>query len=227
LNDGGRADGRPANIFNSLREQYGIEHHLDSGLALRTKRLLLRDFREEDWESVHVYASDPEVVKYMPWGPNTEEATKDFVKQAMKWEEERPRMHIELAVILKADDSLIGGCGLNLSSSQNREGSIGYCFNRIYWHAGLATEAAETLVLYGFEQLGLHRIWATCDPDNGASARVLEKVGMKREAQLRENKWMRGKWRDSVIYAILDREWSELRGRDSTKRKEKEAAGVA
>jgi RimJ/RimL family protein N-acetyltransferase len=60
-----------------------------------------------------------------------------------------------------------------------------------------------------------------------ASARVLEKVGMRREAQLRENMWMRGRWRDSVIYAVLDREWSELRGRDASKRKEKDAAGVA
>jgi RimJ/RimL family protein N-acetyltransferase len=219
LNAEAAVGGLRANIFNSLREQQTIEYHLDSGLALRTKRLLLRDFREEDWESVHVYASDPEVVKHMSWGPNTEEETKRFVRQAMEWEEERPRLHFELAVILKADDSLIGGCGLNLSSSQNREGSLGCCFNRIYWRAGFATEAAETLILYGFEQLGLHRIWATCDPENLASARVLEKVGMKREAQLRENIWNRGKWRDSVIYAILDREWSELRGRD--------AAGVA
>jgi ribosomal-protein-alanine N-acetyltransferase len=210
-----------------LREQEVNECHLDSGLALRTKRLFLRDFREEDWESVHVYASDPEVVKYMSWGPNTEEDTRVFVGKAMKWEEERPRLHFELAVILKADDSLIGGCGLNLPSSQNREGYIGYCFNRIYWHAGFATEAAEALILYGFEQLGLHRIWATCDPENLASARVLEKVGMKREARLRENMWTRGKWRDSMIYAVLDREWSELRGRDATKRKEKGAAGVA
>jgi RimJ/RimL family protein N-acetyltransferase len=89
---------------------------LDTGLTLRTRRLILRDFREEDWESVHSYASDPEVVKYMPWGPNTEEETKGFVRRALKWQEEWPRQHFELAVILKADDSLIGGCGLSISS---------------------------------------------------------------------------------------------------------------
>ncbi len=190
---------------------------LDSGLALRTRRLLLRDFKEDDWEAVHVYASDPEVVKFMPWGPNTEDQTKEFIKKAIKFQEERPRQHFELAAVLKDDGALVGGCGLNVLSATDRTGYIGYCYNRLYWSAGLATEAAEALVLHGFEQLGLHRIWATCDPQNLASARVLEKVGMTREAQLRENVWVRGKWRDSLVYAILDREWSERRTKEPAK----------
>ena len=200
---------------------------MDSGLALRTKRLLLREFKEKDWEAVHVYASDAEVVKYLPWGPNTEEETKEFIHRAIKYQEERPRLHFELAAVLKADDSLIGGCDLNISSPVDRCGSIGYCLNRIYWSAGLGTEAVEALILYGFEQLGLHRIWATCDPENLASIRVLEKAGMKREGQLRENAWMRGKWRDSLIYAVLDREWFDLRRKEVPQRKEQDAAAVA
>jgi ribosomal-protein-alanine N-acetyltransferase len=199
---------------------------LDSGLALRTKRLLLRDFRETDWEAVHVYASDPEVVKFMAWGPNKEEETKEFVRKAIKYQEERPRLHFDLAAVLKADDTLIGGCGLDVTGSVDRAGSIGYCLNRLYWSAGLASEAAEALLSYGFEQLGLHRIWATCDQENLASSRVMGKVGMKREAQLRENVWMRGKWRDSLVYAILDREWFEQRGKEAPKHREHEATGV-
>jgi RimJ/RimL family protein N-acetyltransferase len=199
---------------------------LDTGLTLGTKRLLLGDFKEDDWESVHVYASDPEVVKYMPWGPNTEEETKSFVRQAMKHQQDQPRQHFELAVILRADDSLIGGCGLGLSSAQNREGVLGYCFNNIYWHAGFATEAAEALVLFGFEQLGFHRIWATCDPENLASVKVLEKVGMRHEGQLRENIWIRGRWRDSLVFAMLDREWQNSREKAGAQRKEPGLAGV-
>jgi RimJ/RimL family protein N-acetyltransferase len=83
------------------------------------------------------------------------------------------------------------------------------------------------LTVFGFEQVRLHRIWAGCDPENLASARVLEKVGMKREARLRENLWMRGRWRDSLIYSILDKEWQELRERTSSKDRETQAAGVA
>jgi RimJ/RimL family protein N-acetyltransferase len=102
---------------------------------------------------------------------------------------------------------------------------IGYCFNRIFWHAGFGTEAAESLVLYGFEHVGLHRICATCDPENLASARVMEKIGMKREACLHENVWTKGKWRDSLVYAVLDREWQEFRARAGVRKKD-EAAGV-
>jgi RimJ/RimL family protein N-acetyltransferase len=200
---------------------------LDSGLILRTKRLLLRDFKQTDWEAVHVYASDPEVVKYMTWGPNNEEQTKEFIRKVIEYQEERPRQHFELAAILKADDTLVGGCGLDITSAANRTGSIGYCLNKLYWNAGLATEAAGALVLYGFEQLGLHRIWACCDPENLASSRVMEKVGMKCEAHLREDVWLRGRWRDELVYAIVEREWFEQRRKEAPKHKEHEAAGVA
>jgi len=199
---------------------------LDSGLPLRTKRLLLRDFKEEDWKAVHVYASDPEVVRFMAWGPNSEEETRDFVRKAIKYREERPRQHFELAAILKTDDALVGGCGLNVTSLADRVGCIGYCFNRLCWRVGLATEASEALLIYGFERLGLHRIWATCDSENLASSRVLEKVGMKREGQLRENVWTRGRWRDSFVYAILDREWLYGEGREGPRRKEHEKVEV-
>jgi ribosomal-protein-alanine N-acetyltransferase len=199
---------------------------LDTGLALRTKRLLLREFKEKDWEAVQVYASDSEVVKYMPWGPNSEEDTKNFIQTAISFQTEKPRKRYELAAVLKYDDTLVGGCGLGVSSPENREGVIGYCFNSLYWNAGLATEAAEALVVFGFEQLGLHRIWASCDTENRASSRVLEKVGMKKEAQLRENVWIRGKWRDSVIYAVLDREWAEVREKVQAPRRKERGAGV-
>ncbi len=69
------------------------------------------------------------------------------------------------------------------------------------------TEAASSLVEFGFTRPGLHRIWATCGIDNVGSMRVLEKLGMHREVHLREHLWLRGKWRDSCLYAILEREW--------------------
>jgi len=74
-----------------------------------------------------------------------------------------------------------------------------------------ATEAARALLTFGFGQLRLHRIFATCDPANTASARVLEKIGMQREGLLREHEWVKGRWRDSFLYAILDHEWKKLK----------------
>jgi RimJ/RimL family protein N-acetyltransferase len=176
----------------------------------RTKRLILRDFEEADWEAVHSYGSDLEVVRYMDWGPNTEEDTQKFIQRAIASQKEQPRRIYTLAIVLKPKNKLIGGCGIYVSNPENREGWIGYCLNRNFWGQGYATETAKALLKFGFGQLNLHRIFATCDPANIASAHVLEKIGMQREGHFREHKWAKGKWRGSLLYAILDYEWKRL-----------------
>ena len=174
---------------------------------LSSERLFLREFTEQDMESVHAYAVDPEVVKYMPWGPNTENDTREFLRRAISLQHENPRTHFDLAIILKNQGRLIGGCSIRMLNLELREGNIGYCLNREYWDKGYATEAARTLIVFGFNELNFHRIFATCDPENYASIKVLQKIGMTLEGQLRENLKMRGEWRDTQIYAILDHEW--------------------
>lgn len=67
------------------------------------------------------------------------------------------------------------------------------------------------LVGFGFEQLGLHRIWATCSTENAGSARVLEKLGMRPEAHFKEDVNIRGRWRDSYLYAVLANDWEAAR----------------
>jgi len=178
---------------------------------LATERLWLREFKEQDWEAVHLYACDPDVVRYMPWGPNTEDDTHHFVQRAIAYQRERPRRHYELALVLREEDLLIGGCGIRVSNPDLDEGNMGYCVNKDFWGRGYATEAAKALLRFGFETLNLHRIYAMCDPENRASARVLEKIGMSLEGRLRENLQIRGIWRDSLVYAILDHEWKKLR----------------
>jgi RimJ/RimL family protein N-acetyltransferase len=179
--------------------------------AVRTERLALRDLKESDWEAIHSYASDPEVARYMDWGPNTKEDTENFIQQAIANQREQPRRNYTLAIALKVEDTLIGGCGIHVSNPDNREGWLGYCLNRHFWRSGYATETARGLLEFGFTQLNLHRIFATCDPANVASARVLEKIGMQREGHLRQHKWAKGAWRDSFLYAILDYEWKRLK----------------
>ena len=178
---------------------------------IQTKRLRLRDFEKADWKPVHDYAADPEVVRYMSFGPNTEGESKNFIQRALAHQKEQPRNNFSLAIVLKAKNALIGSCGIYVSNPDNREGYIGYVLNRNFWGQGYATETAHALIEFGFNQLKLHRIFATCDPQNIASAHVLEKIGMQREAHFRENGWVKGKWRDSLLYAILDHEWMKLR----------------
>jgi ribosomal-protein-alanine N-acetyltransferase len=178
-------------------------------MPIETERLLLRDFVEADWRALHEYGSNPEVVRYLPWGPNTEEDSRDFIRRSIEIQNESPRRRFEIGIVLKEEDRLIGGCGIRENNPTLREGNLGYVLNRDYWGRGIATEAARALVRFGFETLELHRIFATCYPENKASERVLQKCGMSLEGRLRENLLMRGEWRDSLLYAILDHEWSD------------------
>lgn len=72
-----------------------------------------------------------------------------------------------------------------------------------------ASEAAEAIIGFGFKDLNLHKIFATCDPNNIGSAKVLENIGMSKEGRLRRHKYEKGKWRDSFIYSILEQEYGE------------------
>ena len=173
-------------------------------VELVSERLVLREYREGDWQAIHRYATDPEVCRFMTWGPNTQEETKAHVSRCMEEAEERPRRKFGLVVTRKADGELIGACGLAVGNPGQREGWIGYVFAREHWGQGYATGAARLLVRFGFEELRLHRIFATCDPENRASARVLEKAGMQLEGRQRSDLFVKGRWRDSLFYAILE-----------------------
>jgi len=171
---------------------------------LRSERLHLREFQDGDFEAVHAYGSDPEVVRYMVWGPNSEDDTREFLKRARGLADADPRVGYDLAVTLGDTGELVGGIGIYIDGSN---AMLGYCFARPAWGKGYATEAGELVIEFGFETMGVHRIWAGCDPDNRGSIRVLEKLGMTREGHLREESRIRGEWRDTLLFAILADEW--------------------
>lgn len=184
--------------------------NFDSGghmVKIETKRLILREFEDEDWVSVHEYASDAEVSKYMEWGPNTEKETRNFVKGARHFRREDPRRHYEMAIYHKGDKRLMGGVGLTIFDSGLKQAALGYTLHRSYWNQGIASEAAAAMIRYGFEQLGLHRIHASCDVLNIGSAAVMQKCGMRKEAHFLEERLIKGHWRDTFLYAILSSEW--------------------
>jgi RimJ/RimL family protein N-acetyltransferase len=174
-------------------------------MEILTERLKLREITQDDFQAVHEYASDPEAVKYMTFGPNTEEETREFINRNLRRQREQPRTDYGLGIILKREDRLIGACGMH--DVTENQASIGYVLNRGYWGHGYATETAKALVGYLFDERGVHRVYASCDPDNHASVRVLEKVGMSLEGRLRENMVIHEEYRDSLIFGILANEW--------------------
>ena len=176
-------------------------------VRLETPRLVLRELGDDDATAVQMYAADAEVVRHLDWGPNAPEDTAAFLAMAQAARDAVPRTAYHLAIVLRAGGQLIGGCRIEIRSAATGSGDLGYVLDRRHWGQGYATEAMHVLVAFGFGRLALHRIWATCDVDNLASARVLEKLGMQREGQLRQTVRRRGEWRDSHLYTILQPDW--------------------
>jgi len=171
---------------------------------IETKRLFLRDPRFSDWPEVQNYASDPKVVRYMVWGPNSPAQTKVFLRQCVEKQRQRPRRRYDWAMIERATGRFIGICGMGITSPGNREGGeLGYCLDREVWGKGYATEATKAMIGFAFHQLDLRRVTATCDAQNKASARVLVKSGMRKEGHFRKNMFQKGKWRDTFFFGVL------------------------
>ena len=173
-------------------------------MQLPTDRLLLRDFTLDDFPDVHAYGADEQTVRFMDWGPNTPEETVNFLRRKIAAQKDVPRREFDLAVVLRETGRVIGGARVSVDANRPATGDIGYTFNPRFWGRGYATEAARALVAFGFRDLRLHRIYATCDPDNRASARVMEKIGMLYEGRIRHHLLQRGHWRDSLLYATLE-----------------------
>lgn len=175
-------------------------------MELYTKRLRLRPFTKNDRKAVHIYASDPETVKFMTFGPNTKKDTKDFISRTLEAERAVPRRQYDFALEKLDDARLIGACGIYLREPGQAE--IGWVLNREFHNLGYMTEAARELVNFAFDTLELHRVYARCDAENHSSRRVMEKCGMSKEAALRKVRKLRsdpdGPWRDEYIYAIID-----------------------
>jgi RimJ/RimL family protein N-acetyltransferase len=170
-------------------------------LELETNRLVIRPFAPDDVAAVHAYLSDPQVRLFVPEWPETLDGTEAFVRKNF----DDPRQH---AIVRRADDLLVGHVGFWLWF-EPRTFEIGWAIAPAHQSRGYATEAARAVLAHGFKTLGLHRIVATCDPRNLASVRVMEKLGMRREAHFRLAASSDGgaTWSDEYFYAILDEEW--------------------
>ncbi len=176
-------------------------------MMINGDRILLRDINKNDWSDVHQYASQAIVCKYQPWGPNTIKESQTFVNEAVIDLKKSPRTRFVFAIIVKQTEKLIGVIELNIRDEINRKSEVGYIIHPDYWGQGFATEAAKLIVNYSFTQLNMHRIYATCDPRNIESSKVLEKIGMTLEGRMRQDLLLKDGWRDSLLYSILEHEW--------------------
>ncbi|GAA4616299.1 GNAT family protein [Actinoallomurus liliacearum] len=158
-----------------------------------------------DWGAVHSWASQAAVCRFQLWGPNTEEQTRAFVAAAGEAWSQVPQKRF--AYVARIGGDAVGMGELRVRSFEQRRGEIGYVVHPRAWGRGVGTAIGRELLSHGFERLGLHRIFATCDPRNVASARVLAKLGMTWEGRHRHTVLIRDGWRDSEVFGILEDEW--------------------
>lgn len=177
-------------------------------MPILTSRLTIREFMPADWEAFHEYSTQPEVLDFHKFTPECEEDTRRFLEEMISSQNDSPRRRFEMAITMKDDGRVIGGCGLYVSVKQDRTGAIGYVLNRDFWKVGYATEAAHALLRVAFDEMGMHRVSTWCDVENTRSAAVLERIGMRCEGHMVKDRWHRGEWRDSYTYAILAEEWN-------------------
>ncbi|MGW4211694.1 GNAT family N-acetyltransferase [Lentzea sp. NPDC004789] len=175
---------------------------------LRTDRLLLRPFELTDLDDFYAYRSRPDVYRYL-YGEaaNREQAAELLAKRMGETELTEEGQWLALAAYWPEAGRVVGDVVLKWLSAQDRQGEIGYGFNPEFGGKGLATEAAERMLRLGFEELGLHRIVAECDPRNEPSWRLMERLGMRREAHFRQNEIFKGEWGDLYVYAMLEEEY--------------------
>ena len=172
--------------------------------TLETKRLLLRRVDNNDIKEVFALRSNPETMKYIPRPllKNQDDALAHILMIETKIQNNEG---INWAITVKGDPKLIGVIGHYRIQLENYRAEIGYMILPEFNGQGIVTEAVKEVVKYGFEIMKLHSIEAVIDPDNVASANVLEKNGFVKEAHLKENEFHEGRFYDSVIYSILNK----------------------
>jgi len=191
-------------IRQMLRPTYPIE----------TARLRLRPFTLDDLDALHAIQSRPDVARYLYWGPRSrDEVYEALAARARRTTLEAAGDTLVLAMERRDSGALIGDVNLHWLSAEHQQGEIGFVLHPDHHGQGFAREAAMEMLRLGFDGLGLRRIIGRCDARNDASARLMERLGMRREAHFRQNELFKGEWGDEYVYAMLAAEWT---ARDDT-----------
>jgi len=172
-----------------------------------TERLIIRRPRPADLHDFLAYQTHPDNLRYQPVEPLTEDKALDFLSRMATVEIGAEGGWIMFAVELRSEGRMIGEVGIFLSPQAESKGNLGWSFHPDHQGHGYATEAAQVLLAYAFKERGLRRVTSDCDARNVASARLMERLGMRREGHLRQSRLRGEEWHDEYLYALLRDEW--------------------
>ena len=194
---------------NPKREQLILAKDVGAFPVLETNRLVLRQIEKDDASSILIYLSDKEVMKY--YGLEPFKTIKEALSEISWYRSIRnKRIGIRWGITLKGKNEVIGSCGFFNMVPRHYRTEIGYELHRNYWGQGIASEALEAIVRYGFESMNIQRMEALIEPLNISSQRLAEKQGFLREGLLRSYEFTRDKFDDLYMYALLKQGFDKL-----------------
>lgn len=171
-----------------------------------TDRLIIRPFTQDDEADMFAFESRDDVARYLFNEPRTpQDNAEELSKRITQTKLEKDGDTLLLAVDYSS--TVIGYTLLTLVSANYKQGEFGYVFHPDYHGQGLASEAAIEMLRLGFGTLDLHRIVGRCDPRNTSSARLMERLGLRKEAHFHDSEIFKGEWGGELVYAMLSSEW--------------------
>jgi [ribosomal protein S5]-alanine N-acetyltransferase len=177
---------------------------------LDTDRLHIREVLASDVDGFLRYMQEERYWRDVPIEPPTAAWVAALLDGCIASRAKNPRTDYFMAAVDNPSGEIIGEAILHVRSSRWRQGEIGWGVIASRSGAGLATEIGRAMLRLGFDEIGLHRIFAQCRTENLASRRVMAKLGMREEGILRENVFVRGEWWSSAQSSILSSEWGTL-----------------
>jgi RimJ/RimL family protein N-acetyltransferase len=183
---------------------------------LTTERLIIRALTADDLDRHHALFSNPDVVRYLYFGPFDRQGAQEHLARRSIVDLPNEGGWINFGVEVKGEGVLIGELAMGFISAAHAHYEVGYVFDPAYTGQGYATEGTAMIVELAISGLGAHRVSGRLDARNDPSARVLEKLGMRREAHFIQNEYVKGEWTDELVYAILATEWRALHGPEPT-----------
>ena len=177
---------------------------------IETDRLVLRPFQLADFSAYAAYHIRTDVYRFLYSSPPDRDTLKRIFTAVIRPVFAKQGDEFKLAVVTKDGGHLVGEVLLKFANEYALQGEVGYIFDPAYAGKGFATEATRAIINYGFDQLGLHRIFARLDTSNSGSIGVVERLKLRREAHFVDNDRFNGVWGSEFVYAILHNEWRAL-----------------
>jgi RimJ/RimL family protein N-acetyltransferase len=185
---------------------------LEPTYPLRTQRLDLRPYESGDLDHLRDMYTREDVVRYLYWGPMDEDQLRESLAKKVRRRvlgDEGDGLNV--LGVERESGEVVGEALLFWASRAHRTAEVGFVVKPGFQGRGYATEMGAEMLRLGFDECDLHRVTGQCDARNAASAAVLERLGMRREAHLVENEFVKDEWCSGLNYALLSREWAATR----------------